>query len=169
METPETQNIEQKIYGLAAISAKAREWQADGQKVVFTNGCFDLLHLGHITYLAEAAALGQKLIVAINTDASVKRLKGSNRPINDEHSRAMMLASFFYIDAIVFFDEDTPQLTIQNILPDVLVKGGDYTIAQIAGATEVLANGGKVKVLDFVPGYSSTNIINRIRNGAEAG
>jgi rfaE bifunctional protein nucleotidyltransferase chain/domain len=169
MNATPNQLIQQKIFDAPAIRSAVETWKAQGDKVVFTNGCFDLLHLGHITYLSEAAALGDKLIVAVNTDASVKRLKGTNRPINDEHSRAMMLASFFFIDAIVLFDEDTPLLTIHNILPDVLVKGGDYTIAQIVGATEVLANGGEVKVLDFVPGYSSTNIITRIRNGAEAG
>jgi len=169
MKLSPEQQIKQKLFDAPAVRSQAVAWKADGKKIVFTNGCFDLLHLGHITYLAEAAALGDKLIVAINSDASVKRLKGSNRPINDEHSRGIMLASFFFIDAIVVFDEDTPLLTIENILPDVLVKGGDYTIPQIVGATEVMANGGEVKVLDFVPGYSSSNIINRIRNGAEAG
>jgi rfaE bifunctional protein nucleotidyltransferase chain/domain len=169
METTTEKEVKDKIYSLDAVSAKAKEWQAKGDKVVFTNGCFDLLHLGHITYLAEAASLGNKLIVAINSDASVKRLKGTNRPINDEHSRGVMLACFFFIDAIVVFDEDTPLEVIESILPDILVKGGDYTIPQIVGAAEVMDNGGEVKVLDFVPGYSSTNIINRIRNGAEAG
>ncbi|MEO6520322.1 MAG: D-glycero-beta-D-manno-heptose 1-phosphate adenylyltransferase [Mucilaginibacter sp.] len=169
METVTEKQIEEKIYDLQAVSAKARQWQANGAQVVFTNGCFDLLHLGHITYLAEAASLGNKLVVAINSDASVKRLKGTNRPINNEISRGVMLACFFFIDAIVVFDEDTPLETINSIMPDILVKGGDYTIPQIVGATEVMANGGKVEVLQFVPGYSSTNIINRIRNGAEAG
>ena len=170
METLPEQHIKQKIFpNLTCISVKAKEWKAQGEKVVFTNGCFDLLHLGHITYLAESAALGDKLIVAINSDASIKRLKGINRPINDDHSRAVMLASFFFIDGIIVFDENTPLLTIESIMPDVLVKGGDYTITQIVGAPEVLANGGEVRVLDFVPGYSSTNIINRIRNGTETG
>lgn len=161
--------IEQKILDADAMWAQVKTWKAEGHKIVFTNGCFDLLHLGHISYLTEAAAMGDKLIVAINTDASVKRLKGANRPINNEVSRGIMLASFFFIDAIIVFDEDTPLLTIQNILPDVLVKGGDYTINQIVGAPQVIANGGEVRIIDFVPGYSSTNIIERIRNGAEAG
>jgi len=169
METTAEKLIQDKICDLETISAKAKQWQADGDKVVFTNGCFDLLHLGHITYLAEAASLGNKLIVAINSDASVKRLKGTNRPINNEVSRGVMLSCFFFIDAIVVFDEDTPLETINSIMPNVLVKGGDYTIPEIVGATEVMANGGSVEVLQFVPGYSSTNIINRIRNGAEAG
>lgn len=169
METATEKKVKQKVYDLAEVSAKAKEWQAKGHKVVFTNGCFDLLHLGHITYLAEAASLGGKLIVAINTDASVKRLKGNNRPINNEASRAIMLACFFFIDAIVMFDEDTPLEAIESIMPDILVKGGDYTIPEIVGASTVMDNGGEVKVLEFVPGYSSTNIINRIRNGAEAG
>lgn len=168
MPSPE-QLIKQKLLDTAAIQLQVEYWKAGGEKIVFTNGCFDLVHLGHITYLAEAAALGTKMIVAINSDASVKRIKGTNRPINDEYSRAMMLASFFFIDAIIVFDEDTPLLTIQQIMPHVLVKGGDYTIPQIVGAPEVIANGGAVEVLDFVPGYSSTSIINRIRNGAEAG
>jgi rfaE bifunctional protein nucleotidyltransferase chain/domain len=169
METVTEKQIEEKIYDLQTVSAKAKQWQANGDKVVFTNGCFDLLHLGHITYLAEAASLGNKLVVAINSDDSVKRLKGTNRPINNEISRGVMLACFFFIDAIVVFDEDTPLETINSIMPDILVKGGDYTIPQIVGAVEVIANGGAVEVLQFVPGYSSTNIINRIRNGAEAG
>lgn len=169
METATEKQIKEKICDLETVSPKAKEWQTNGNKVVFTNGCFDLLHLGHITYLAEAASLGNKLIVAINSDASVKRLKGTNRPINNEVSRGVMLSCFFFIDAIVVFDEDTPLETINSIMPDILVKGGDYTIPEIVGATEVMANGGKVEVLQFVPGYSSTNIINRIRNGAEAG
>jgi rfaE bifunctional protein nucleotidyltransferase chain/domain len=169
MKTATQQQIEDKICDLETVSAKAKQWQTNGDKVVFTNGCFDLLHLGHITYLAEAASLGNKLIVAINSDASVKRLKGDNRPINNEVSRGVMLSCFFFIDAIVVFDEDTPLETINSIMPDILVKGGDYTIPQIVGATEVMANGGTVEVLQFVPGYSSTNIINRIRGGAEAG
>ncbi|RKR80039.1 rfaE bifunctional protein nucleotidyltransferase chain/domain [Mucilaginibacter gracilis] len=169
METITEKQVKEKIYSLEDASAQVKKWQADGDKVVFTNGCFDLLHLGHITYLAEAASLGNKLVVAINSDASVKRLKGSNRPINNEVSRGIMLACFFFIDAIVVFDEDTPLETINSIMPDILVKGGDYTIPEIVGAVEVMANGGTVEVLQFVPGYSSTNIINRIRNGAEAG
>lgn len=169
METATEKQVKEKIGSLEEISAKAKEWQANGDQVVFTNGCFDLLHLGHITYLAEAASQGNKLIVAINSDASVKRLKGTNRPINNEVSRGIMLACFFFIDAIVVFDEDTPLETINSILPDILVKGGDYTIPEIVGAKEVMDKGGKVEVLQFVPGYSSTNIINRIRNGAEAG
>ena len=169
MKTTPEEEIKQKQFDLSALKTQVDKWKADGHKVVFTNGCFDLLHVGHITYLAEAAALGDKLIVAVNSDASTKRLKGDNRPINDEHSRSMMLSSFFFIDAIIVFDDDTPQITIATLLPNVLVKGGDYAIDQIVGATEVMGNGGEVKVLSFVPGYSSTNIINRIRNGAEAG
>jgi rfaE bifunctional protein nucleotidyltransferase chain/domain len=169
MESTTEKQVKEKIYSLADVSAKAKAWQAAGDKVVFTNGCFDLLHLGHISYLAEAASLGNKLVVAVNSDASTKRLKGSNRPINDEYSRSVMLACFFFIDAIVIFDEDTPLVVIESIMPDILVKGGDYTIPQIVGAGEVMANGGEVEVLQFVPGYSSTKIIERIRGGAEAG
>lgn len=138
-------------------------WKAAGEKVVFTNGVFDLLHLGHVTYLAKAADLGDKLIIGLNTDASVKRLKGEGRPINDQNNRAALLASLFFVDAVVLFEDDTPRDLIAQLLPDVLVKGADYTVEQIAGAKEVLANGGEVKTITLVDGYSSTSIINRIK------
>lgn len=138
-------------------------WKAAGEKVVFTNGVFDLLHLGHVTYLAKAADLGDKLIIGLNTDASVKRLKGEGRPVNDQNNRAALLASLFFVDAVVLFEDDTPRDLIAQLLPDVLVKGADYTVEQIAGAKEVLANGGEVKTITLVDGYSSTSIINRIK------
>lgn len=138
-------------------------WKFAGKKVVFTNGVFDLLHLGHVTYLAKAADLGDKLIIGLNTDASVKRLKGESRPINDQNNRAALLASLFFVDAVVMFDADTPRDLIAQLLPDVLVKGADYTVDQIAGSKEVLANGGEVKTITLVDGYSSTSIINRIK------
>lgn len=138
-------------------------WKAAGEKVVFTNGVFDLLHLGHVTYLAKAADLGDKLIIGLNTDASVKRLKGESRPINDQNNRAALLASLFFVDAVVLFEDDTPRDLIAQLLPDILVKGADYTVEQIAGAKEVLANGGEVKTITLVDGYSSTSIINRIK------
>ncbi len=138
-------------------------WKAAGEKVVFTNGVFDLLHLGHVTYLAKAADLGDKLIIGLNTDASVKRLKGEGRPINDQNNRAALLASLFFVDTVVLFEDDTPRDLIAQLLPDVLVKGADYSVEQIAGAKEVLANGGEVKTITLVDGYSSTSIINRIK------
>ena len=153
-----------KILDLSAAKNKVITWQAEGQKVVFTNGVFDLLHIGHITYLAKAADLGNKLVIGLNADSSVKRIKGDDRPINDQSSRAALLAALFFVDAVTIFDEDTPQELIAALLPDILVKGADYSIENIVGAKEVLANGGEVKTITFVDGYSSTAIINKIRN-----
>ncbi|WCT14152.1 D-glycero-beta-D-manno-heptose 1-phosphate adenylyltransferase [Mucilaginibacter jinjuensis] len=153
-----------KINSLPELLQKVAQWKAEGQKLVFTNGVFDLIHTGHITYLAQAAELGHKLIIGLNSDASVKRLKGESRPVNNQDSRALLLSAFFYIDAIVVFEEDTPANLINAVMPDVLVKGGDYTIENIVGANEVMANGGEVKTINFVEGYSSTSIINKIRS-----
>lgn len=139
------------------------EWKAKHQKIVFTNGCFDLLHIGHLTYMARAAELGDKLIIGLNADSSVRLLKGEGRPVNNQQSRAALLAALFFVDAVVIFEEETPQNLIADLLPDVLVKGGDYTIDKIVGAKEVMANGGEVKTLTFVDGYSSTSIIEKIR------
>ncbi len=157
------QHLSDKIFDLPALQTQLKAWQQNGEKVVFTNGVFDLIHIGHITYLAKAAELGHKLIIGLNSDESVKQLKGPTRPVNNQHSRAMLLAAFFYVDAIVIFGEDTPQQLISTLLPDVLVKGADYQIENIAGAKEVLANGGEVKTITFVDGYSSTAIINKIK------
>lgn len=153
-----------KINTLSELLPKVAQWKAEGQKIVFTNGVFDLIHTGHITYLAQAAELGHKLIIGLNSDASVKRLKGESRPVNHQDSRALLLSAFFFIDAIVVFEEDTPANLINAVMPDVLVKGGDYTIENIVGAKEVVANGGEVKTINFVEGYSSTSIINKIRS-----
>ena len=152
-----------KITDQQTLKSTVADWQRDGKKVVFTNGVFDLLHIGHITYMAKAAELGDKLIIGLNADASVKRLKGDDRPVNDQNSRALLLAALFFVDAIVVFEDDTPQQLIAAILPDVLVKGADYAIENIVGAKEVIANGGEVKTINFVDGYSSTSIINKIR------
>lgn len=153
-----------KIVSVKRAGELARQWKAKGEKVVFTNGCFDILHAGHIHYLNEAATLGQRLILGLNTDNSVKRLKGDTRPINDEKTRSLVLSAMYFVDAIVLFDEETPLSLIKEIMPDVLVKGGDYTIDTIVGAKEVLENNGEVKTLSFVPGYSSSSIINKIKN-----
>jgi rfaE bifunctional protein nucleotidyltransferase chain/domain len=153
-----------KIRDLSSLKTQVQNWQSDGNKVVFTNGVFDLLHIGHITYLAKAAELGDKLIIGLNADSSVRRIKGESRPVNDQSSRAAILAALFFVDAIVVFDEDTPLNLISTLLPDYLVKGADYTVDNIVGAKEVIANGGDVKTIDFVDGYSSTSIINKIRN-----
>src|ERR1700761_8156270 len=152
-----------KITDLNSLKAKREKWKAEGKKVVFTNGVFDLLHIGHITYLAKAAELGDKLIIGLNSDSSVKRIKGDDRPVNDQNSRAALLAALFFVDAIVVFEEDTPINLITALLPDILVKGADYSIENIVGAKEVIANGGEVKTINFVEGYSSTSIIQKIR------
>lgn len=140
---------------------------AHGEKVVMTNGCFDILHAGHIAYLEEAKSLGDRLIVAVNDDESVHRLKGQHRPINSLHSRMVLLSALRCVDWVVSFSEDTPERLITRILPDILVKGGDYEIPQIAGSKQVLANGGEVKILTFVEGHSTTSMIERIRGEEE--
>lgn len=129
------------------------------QKIVFTNGCFDIIHLGHIQYLAQARELGDLLVVGLNTDLSVKRLKGESRPVNPEFARAIVLAALQFVDFVILFDEDTPLNLIHTISPDFLVKGGDYSIDQIVEADFVIKKGGKVITLPFVEGFSSSNII----------
>lgn len=158
------QSIPEKIYTLPSLLAQIKRWRLHSKKIVFTNGVFDILHEGHIASLSTAASYGDILIVAVNSDASVKRLKGESRPVNAENSRALLLASLLITDAILIFEEDTPLELIKNILPDVLVKGGDYTIEQIAGANEVLANGGEVKIVPLLQGFSTTSIIEQVKN-----
>ena len=136
--------------------------KSEKKKIVFTNGCFDLLHVGHIRYLSNAKKLGDFLIVGLNSDESVKILKGQNRPINQFEDRAMLLSALRSVDLVIMFEEQTPENLINKILPDVLVKGGDYDIEDIAGYHTVIKNGGKVKTLDFYNGYSSTNYIKKI-------
>jgi D-glycero-beta-D-manno-heptose 1-phosphate adenylyltransferase len=157
------QVIPNKIFTLPSIILQLNRWRLLGKKIVFTNGVFDILHHGHIASLSEAASHGHILIVGVNADASVKRLKGETRPINDEQSRALLLASLVMTDAVVIFEEDTPLNLITTLLPDVLVKGGDYTLEQIVGAKEVLANGGEVKIVPIVEGFSTTSIIEKMR------
>ena len=164
MRTDLEQSLLNKITDLPSLKTQISVWKGEGKKVVFTNGVFDLLHIGHITYLAKAAELGDKLIIGLNSDASVKRIKGDDRPVNDQNSRAMLLAALFFVDAVVVFEEDTPQQLITALLPDILVKGADYAIENIVGAKEVLANGGEVKTINFVDGYSSTSIIQKIKD-----
>ena len=139
-------------------------WKFKNQKVVFTNGCFDIIHLGHVEYLAKAAAHGNQLVIGLNSDASVKRLKGPSRPVQDENTRAMVLASFSFVSKVVLFDEDTPFELIKLILPDILVKGSDYEPDKIIGYDIVTANGGEVITIDLVNGHSTTGIINKICN-----
>lgn len=133
------------------------------QKIVFTNGCFDLLHVGHVTYLAQAKALGDVLVIGLNTDASVRRLKGPNRPVNAQDARALLLAALESVDFVVFFDEDTPYNIITQVKPDILVKGGDYEIDNIVGGDFVRARGGQVLTIPFVDGFSTSNILEQIK------
>jgi D-beta-D-heptose 7-phosphate kinase/D-beta-D-heptose 1-phosphate adenosyltransferase len=157
------QSIPSKIYTLPELLVEIKRWRLKNKKIVFTNGVFDILHEGHIASLGEAAAYGDVLITAVNADASVKRLKGDSRPVNHEQARALLLASLIMTDAVVIFQEDTPLELIKAIQPDVLVKGGDYTIEQIAGAKEVLANGGTVLLAKIVEGISTTAIIRKMK------
>jgi len=145
---------------------QTREWSAANKKLVFTNGCFDLLHPGHIDYLNRAAALGDKLIVGLNDDASIQRLKGATRPINPLQDRAVMLAALRAVDLVVAFSEDTPLNLITAVMPDILIKGGDYQPDDIVGAAEVKNHGGEVIVMPFLDGYSSTMLIERIKHAA---
>jgi len=157
--------IQDKIFTDYDVLAKqVLKWQIHNENVVFTNGCFDLIHLGHIDYLAKAADLGNRLVIGVNTDLSVSRLKGENRPIIHEKTRLTKLAALAFVDAVILFDEETPLELIKCLSPDVLAKGGDYTIETIVGSKEVLENKGSVKVIPFLEGHSSTQIIEKIRN-----
>lgn len=139
------------------------EQKLNGKKVVFTNGCFDIIHSGHIYYLTEAKKLGDILVIGLNTDNSVRRLKGENRPINNQNDRAAVLSALRPVDFVCYFDEDTPLELIKIINPDVLVKGADYSLENIVGADFVIANGGSVQTIQFIPNKSTTNIINKMR------
>lgn len=153
--------IRAKILDSVQLKRHLSIWRFLDKKIVFTNGCFDILHRGHIEYLAKAAGYGDILIIGLNTDGSVRRLKGESRPVQDENSRAIILAALSFVHAVVLFDEDTPYKLIEKIQPDVLIKGGDYKIEDIVGYDLVKAKGGKTVSLDFVKGYSTTDIINK--------
>ncbi len=154
-----------RIFTLPQLITQVHAWRVKGLTIAFTNGVFDILHEGHIFSLSQAASEGDVLIVAVNGDASVKRLKGPTRPINSENSRALLLASLVMIDAVVIFTEDTPIELVKALLPDVMVKGGDYKPEQIAGAAEVIANGGRVVINPLIEGISTTQIIESIQQG----
>ena len=156
-------HLRSKILSFSTLENQLKKWRKANEKIVFTNGCFDLLHLGHVNYLAKARDLGNRLVVGLNTDASIKRLKGSSRPIKDEQSRVALLAGMAYIDAVVLFDEETPIKLISIIKPDVLVKGGDYEVKDVVGHEIVLSNNGKVCTIDFVDGYSSSTLIEKVK------
>jgi D-beta-D-heptose 7-phosphate kinase/D-beta-D-heptose 1-phosphate adenosyltransferase len=161
------QAIPDKIFTLNEIKLQLNRWRLLNKKIVFTNGVFDILHEGHIASLSEAALYGHVLIVGINSDASVKRLKGESRPVNNEGSRTLLMASLVMVDAVILFEEDTPLNLITTILPDVLVKGGDYTIEQIVGAAEVIAYGGEVNIVPILEGFSTTGIIEKMKSGSQ--
>ena len=156
-------NIKSKIYSLSDLKTQSDTWKENGMKIVFTNGCFDLVHRGHVEVLANTADLGDRLIIGLNSDSSIKDLKGENKPIIDETSRAILLASLQFVDAIVFFSEETPHKLIETLVPDVLAKGGDYKVTEIAGHEVVLENGGEVILIPFIDGFSSTNIVEKIK------
>lgn len=158
------QHSSNKIFSLPALQQKLTEWRTAGQRVVFTNGCFDLLHLGHIDYLEKASQLGDRLVIGINSDISVSRLKGKSRPLQAENDRARLLAALSFVDAVVIFEEDTPLELIKLVEPDVLVKGDDYTIDNIVGADVVLQNGGLVRTISLVKGCSTTALVNKIKS-----
>ena len=155
--------IENKIMNKENAKTQIQDWQKKGEKIVFTNGCFDILHTGHIKYLFEAKSLGNHLVIGLNTDNSVKRLKGENRPLQDEQDRALILAALEAVDLVVLFEEDTPLEIITFLKPDILVKGSDYTIENIVGAKEIVQWGGKVKTIEFINGKSTSMIIEKIK------
>lgn len=152
-----------KILSLKELSKQISRWQLKSNTIVFTNGCFDLLHTGHLHTLQEAKNLGDKLVVGVNASSSVQKLKGSNRPIQSEEDRSIMLAALQIVDAVIIFEEETPLKIIEDITPDVLVKGGDWKIENIVGANHVLNNGGFVKSIPLLEGYSTTDLIKKIK------
>lgn len=155
--------VQSKIVDEKQLQRKLAAWRLGNQKIVFTNGCFDILHAGHVQSLAGAASFGNRLIVGLNSDASVKRLKSASRPVQNQNSRALLLAAFHFVDLVVIFEEDTPEKLIHLVNPDVMVKGGDYQIEDIAGAQWVLDQGGKVELINYLDNSSSTNIIKKIK------
>lgn len=172
MKGARLRHIEKKIVDHENASWKVESWKVKKDKVVFTNGCFDILHKGHVTYLAEAASLGNRLVVALNTDDSVKRQgKGDDRPVNNEDARSIVMAALGFVDLVVFFDDDTPLDVIEKLKPDVLVKGADYDPNEtnkeaktyIVGSEIVHQNGGEVKAIPLVEGYSTTSIISKLQ------
>ncbi|MEN8115761.1 MAG: D-glycero-beta-D-manno-heptose 1-phosphate adenylyltransferase [Bacteroidota bacterium] len=157
-------NINSKIFpDYNSFEPTLKDWQKNNEKIVFTNGCFDIIHHGHVDSLQKSAELGTKLIVGLNSDESVTLIKGEKRPVFDQNARAVILAAFLFVDAVIIFGEETPKKLIGNIIPDILVKGKDYAVHEIAGHKIVLEHGGKVETLDLVPGASTTEIIKKIK------
>lgn len=157
------EQIKANILSWEALAKRIKKWKAAGEKVVFTNGCFDLIHYGHLSYLAAAKSLGDRLVIGVNADASVRRLKGAHRPIKDQDTRQLLLAALSFVDAVCLFEEDTPLDLIKTLIPDILVKGGDWTPDKIVGSDVVLANGGKVLSLPYIDGHSTTSLESKIK------
>ena len=155
--------IQAKIIDINDIEPLLTYWKFKNKKIVFTNGCFDILHRGHVEYLVQAAGCGDELIVGVNTDSSVRRLKGETRPVQDEIARSMLMASLQFVSAVILFDEDTPYELIKKVQPDVLIKGSDYDVKNIVGYDIVKAKGGEVVTIDFVEGYSTSSIIEKLK------
>jgi D-beta-D-heptose 7-phosphate kinase/D-beta-D-heptose 1-phosphate adenosyltransferase len=160
----QSNKINGRIVSVPQLLSQLKWWRLINKTIAFTNGVFDILHEGHIKVLSQAAEFADVLIVGVNSDASVKRLKGNGRPVNNQQSRSLLLASLIMVDAVVIFEEDTPLNLIKSILPDVLVKGGDYTPANIVGADEVIKHGGKVEIIPTQEGFSTTGIIEKMKN-----
>ena len=152
-----------KICDLTVALQRRSAWKSAAEQVVFTNGCFDILHLGHVDYLEKARQTGTKMIVAVNSDASVQVLKGPERPVNSEYARARIIASLQFVDLVIVFNDETPLGLITDLMPDILVKGDDYSFETIVGAKEVVAAGGQVKTIPLVPSYSTTGIIQKLK------
>jgi len=158
------QKIKNKIIEANELDNLIAQWKKDNETIVFTNGCFDIIHQGHVDYLAKAADKGSKLIIGVNTDRSVSRIKGPNRPIQDEYSRMMILAAMQFVDAVILFDEETPINLINQVIPSILVKGSDYKPEDIVGYETVVGNDGRVETIDFLPGFSTSSIEKKIQN-----
>ena len=158
------ERIHTKIFDRKKLENQLAIWRFQSKKIVFTNGCFDLLHLGHIDYLSKAKDLGDVLIIGVNTDNSVRRLKGATRPITDENSRSVIIASLQFVSAVVLFDEDTPYQLIKQVQPDILVKGSDYKSEDIVGYDIVKANGGEIVTIDYLDGYSTSFVIEKVKS-----
>ena len=156
--------LKAKIFNIEDLSEIINEWRLNGDKIVFTNGCFDLIHLGHLEILARSADLGDKLVVAINSDMSIKKIKGNSRPIIEEDSRAKQLAAIEFVDAVILFNEDTPYDLINVLKPDVLTKGGDYKKNDVIGKELMSKKAGEVVIIPLTQGYSTTSILEKIKN-----
>lgn len=157
--------VQSKIQTEESLSDLLSQWEEQNKKIVFTNGCFDILHRGHIEYLSKAADLGDVLFIGVNTDASVSKLKGESRPLQDEYSRLMILGALEFVDALILFDEETPLELIRKVQPHILVKGADYKPEDIIGYDIVKARGGEIKTIEFLPGYSTSAIEQKIKEG----